>query len=75
MMAPPTRPTAMNAPPPTRSRDFRPWLAAFGPARAAALGLLLTLPSLVARYGTDDYLLRRQLGADRCPDLRSHWAP
>lgn len=39
----------MNAPPPARPRDFRSRLASFGPARAAALGLVLTLPALAAK--------------------------
>ncbi|HEU4535859.1 MAG TPA: hypothetical protein VFS00_17160 [Polyangiaceae bacterium] len=65
----------MNAPPPARPRGFRSRLASFGPARAAALGLLLTLPALAAKYGTDDYLFRCQLGAAQCPDLRARWAP
>jgi hypothetical protein len=60
------------APPRRRLRDR---LAAFGPARAAAVGVLLTLPALATKYGTDDYLFRCQLGAERCPAQRFHWAP
>jgi hypothetical protein len=48
---------------------LRARLAALGPARAAALGMLLVLPSLWAGFAGDDLLFRCALGRGDCPAI------